>query len=539
MRFFYEYIFKRHRKKTIVLCVLGILSSLTSIIMNYSLKYSMDLLFHTAGHYWQIALLLFLIMAVTTFLADQVGENYYAEKYRLLFIRDLRRNLLDAYLSLPFAKAVEKSGGELMNRDSLTDDIGDVYISMTYFFPYCLLESIGFIIFLGVSVSWKIDIILIVLLPFAVLFKKLTDKIRQTTGEIIEKKATSHNFFLDMLSKLDFIKANGLNISIEEKYHEKNRTILNSEIYLYKQNNTLSFMQFLLENGIKFLVPVFGTWLMLNGDITPGGLAVSTTIFSAFLVPSLFQMIGFWKEIAGSRQMIEDVMMAVNKVDADKKSNFKRENLSKDTLIKVEHINYQKRNKMIAEDISFSIPIAGCIGIGGASGEGKSTLVRLLAGLLQPDKGQIVYNSKYFTDVVYRDIAYLNSDAYFMEGSVKDNISQDVTGHREHIDYSLIKECIQQLPEGEDTILLENGANLSGGQKQIVGFARAISKADSKLIILDEPTASLDKRIQYLFEKIIKEISKEKCILVVTHRRDLLKKMTYQYQLKDGKLYQI
>lgn len=144
MKEFLKYIRNCHRGRAAVLVLMGTLSALTSVLMNYSLEYAVDFVFRTGNTGLWKAIPLFLFMAAATYLTDQLGENYCVEKCRLVFVKDMREKLIKSYHLLPFEKAREKNRGELMNRDEMTNDAGDLFVSLAYELPYCLLESVGF-----------------------------------------------------------------------------------------------------------------------------------------------------------------------------------------------------------------------------------------------------------------------------------------------------------------------------------------------------------------------------------------------------------
>lgn len=368
MSVFIRYILNHHKKQAFLLGILGLLSSLTSVIMSLTLRYSVDVLFSVENSHGTIAILLFFLMAVTTYLSDQIGENYLLTKYQAKFVHRLRRNLIDSYLSLPYDKAREHDMGELMNRDDVAAELGDLYVSVVYNLPYCVLESVGFIIFLAVAVSWKMDVILLILLPFALLLKAVMKEMQRT---------------------------NGMTAVMERKYGQKNDLTLGLQRRLYAYNFLMQFSQFLLENMVAFLVPAVGVWMMQNGDITPGGVTVSTTVFATFLVPSLFQAIELVKEIGRSKTVAEDV---IRKAEYEKKDMREKTGaMNPDILIRADRVSHKSRNKVLLDNVSLTLPVKGCVGICGPSGEGKSTFLKMIAGLLEPDEGWIIYNAEYFS----------------------------------------------------------------------------------------------------------------------------------------------
>lgn len=534
MKHFFTYIWKDHRKPAIILGILGILSSVTSIVMSYSLKYSVDYIFHVTGSNRATAFMLFGIMAAATYLSDQVGETYFVEKYSLSFVRGLRKRLIASHLEMPYAQARERRAGEWMNQDNVANEVGSLFVTVAYHFPYCILESAGFLLFLGIAVSWKMDLILILLIPFALFMKKIIEKMRKTKWDINCARTESHNLFLDILQKTDFVKANGISERIRDKYRQKNRTVFSLQKLILRQNGILAFTHFFLEHGIQFLVAVIGAALLRNGELTPGGVAVATTVFSTFLVPSLSQLIGLIQETGSSQKIVSEIMQ---RADAGKELQiYNHETMENNTLLRLEQASYHGRNGAIFEEISLELPPTGFLGIYGMSGEGKSTLARMIAGLLQPADGKIVYNSLYFDADVCGKIAYLNSDPFFMDGTILENLQSGGEDWKRVMEMQEFKAFLDGLPHRENTILTADGATLSGGQRQLLGLARALAKREARLLILDEPTASMDEDSRREVWQLLKRLSQEKCVLAISHQREMFTEIPVRYHMKNRHL---
>ena len=189
--------------------------------MNYSLKYAVDYAFGREGTRLWIAVTWFLIMAISTFVTDRLGEGYLAEKYRILFVKEIREKLVEAYEKKSYGFAQKKELGNLLNTNELVEDLSELFLTIAYSLPYCLFESLGFVLFIGFFVSWKLDLVLLLLIPFAYFFKIITERMRLVNREIVDAQASSRHFFIDTLAKLDLVKANGYGEKIDAIYQKK------------------------------------------------------------------------------------------------------------------------------------------------------------------------------------------------------------------------------------------------------------------------------------------------------------------------------
>ncbi len=205
-------------------------------------------------------------------------------------------------------------------------------------------------------------------------------------------------------------------------------------------------------------------------------------------------------------------------------------------LLEIKNINfaYPNTDKLILENFSFKIKKGDFVGVSGNSGSGKSTLIDLVSGLLKPQNGEILLDNINLTN--YRNkwrnkIGYVPQDTYLLDETIKNNIAFgenindfDENRFRKSIELARLDSFINSLNEKENKIVGEKGIQLSGGQKQRIGIARALY-LNPEIIVLDEPTSSLDKENE---EKIIEDLSTlnknlNMTILLVSHKETVFK----------------
>lgn len=199
-------------------------------------------------------------------------------------------------------------------------------------------------------------------------------------------------------------------------------------------------------------------------------------------------------------------------------------------------------DKSILDNISLTIEAGEMVGIVGETGSGKSTLVTLLMGLVDVSSGKIFLDNKNVANidrrVLRRQIGVVSQDGYFFKESIKKNIA---FGEKDVSEEKIIEACkiaeiwddIQKMPMGLETILSENAANISGGQKQRLALARAIIN-NPKILILDEATSALDNITERKIQKSLKEISCTR--IVVAHRLETIIDADKIVVLKEGKI---
>ena len=228
------------------------------------------------------------------------------------------------------------------------------------------------------------------------------------------------------------------------------------------------------------------------------------------------------------------------KIDSNKDIKI---NFNKDIILN--KINFSFKEKKIINEFNLEIKKGDIIGIIGFSGEGKSTLMNILTGLLQPDSGKILVDGTDINENIrmwQKKIGYISQDTHLLDDNIRENIcfGFDDVEIKDDRFQKVLKEAqlasfVQSLPDKEFTVIGNFGSRISGGQRQRIAIARALY-TNPELLILDEATSSLDLTNE---EKIIEEMHQyktDKTIIIVSHRKNALKYCDKIYILKDGML---
>jgi ATP-binding cassette subfamily B protein len=202
-----------------------------------------------------------------------------------------------------------------------------------------------------------------------------------------------------------------------------------------------------------------------------------------------------------------------------------------------------KPDEFIIKNLSFTIRPGEKVALVGPTGAGKSSVIRLLCRLYEPQQGRILIDGIDIRDLRQRElrehIGVILQDGFLFAGDVKSNISlgddYSFDRVREAARQTNIDGFIEQLPNGYDTQLRERGTNLSGGQKQLLAFARAAIR-DPKIMVLDEATASLDVGTEALIQAALDRLLQDRTAIVIAHRLSTIRSVDRIFVLKRGEL---
>ena len=271
------------------------------------------------------------------------------------------------------------------------------------------------------------------------------------------------------------------------------------------------------------------------------------------IVPSVSRIISSLTILASSNRSIEVIYNDLNSSSYNEKylnlNKYKKNYemvFNKSGTLDINNIsfNYPNREKIL-KDVSFSAKTGEVIGFIGESGSGKSTLVDLIIGILDVNSGTIKYNGNNIQDDLNSwksNIGYVPQDIYLTDDSIVNNIGFGLETNEIDLKKILslinalnLENFIQNLADGINTKVGERGIQISGGQLQRIGIARAMYN-DPNIIILDEATSALDQHNEDLIINLINKFRKDKIILIVSHKKNSIKICDKAYKLEGGKL---
>jgi ATP-binding cassette subfamily B protein len=264
------------------------------------------------------------------------------------------------------------------------------------------------------------------------------------------------------------------------------------------------------------------------------------------LLPVLQAAYGSWSAMQGSRaslqeslELLDQPMPSYLSIGSAKKIPFEKE-------ITLENVGFRYGDNLptVLSGVNFTIPKGSRVGVIGKTGEGKSTLLDVLMGLLLPTQGQIKIDGVPIDPQNFRQwqrhISHVPQSIYLADISVLENIAFGVPRESIDIDRAMqaakraqISEVINSLENGYNTHVGERGVKLSGGQRQRLGIARALYK-DADVIIFDEATSALDTETESAVMREINDLDKHLTLIIIAHRKSTLDKCDFIIELESG-----
>ena len=228
--------------------------------------------------------------------------------------------------------------------------------------------------------------------------------------------------------------------------------------------------------------------------------------------------------------------------DQIKSGNLSFKSFENTIVLKDVSYKYQGKHENVLEKINLQIKKGQMIGLIGESGQGKTTLINLLIGLLNPNSGKILFDGKNIKDNIenWRSlIGFIPQDIYLLDDTIKKNIAFGVSEKKiieekifEAVEKSELSDFLKKLPDGLDTIVGDRGVRISGGQRQRIGIARSLYR-NPEILILDEATSSLDIETENKFIENINRFKREKTVIISTHKFEILKECDIIYKIKN------
>ncbi len=305
---------------------------------------------------------------------------------------------------------------------------------------------------------------------------------------------------------------------------------------------------------ITSVLSFIAVYISGGGDVATMVTTVATFGVAAMRVlPSVNRINTYITEISYTEPSLDYVYknlqegMKTDAMLAERKANSQKDKLKLDHKIELNHISfhYPDTDKYIFRDAHMQVEKGQSVGIIGASGAGKSTIVDVLLGLLHAQEGVITCDGidifKNYESWLAQ-IGYIPQTIYLIDESIRDNVAFGIDANKiddqrlwEVLEEAQLKEFVQELPEGLDTTIGDRGVRLSGGQRQRIGIARALYH-NPEILVFDEATSALDNETEAAVMDAVNSFHGKKTMVIIAHRLNTIAKCDVIYKVENEKL---
>ena len=474
---------------------------------------------------------------------EQYSNHYIA--FRLLAV--LRDKIFGALRRLCPAKLESKQKGSIIAM--ITSDIETLEVFYAHTIsPICIATVVSLCVFLFVGFVSDFMLALVALVGYitvGIVIPLISSHALKTSGVRYRSEFSSFNaYFLDSIKGIKDIVLNNAGKEREAEVNRRSDKLLDETKKMKRDTAKASAATELAVSLFIFAALAVGTVLVINGALSPGRMIIGVVaVFGSFgPVIAISALPGNLTQTFASGDRVLNLLQEEPAVTPVKNGvRFEYDNLKVTGL----SFSYDGEAKILS-DICMYAKKGEIIGIIGESGCGKSTFLKLLLRFWQKSGGNIEYNGtdidRVDSDSLLANVTMVSQTTYLFDDTIEQNLRiANPNATRQQLEEACrlasIYDFIAALPDGFQTGAGTLGDNLSAGEKQRIGLARAFLRG-SELILLDEPTSNVDSINEGIILKSLKAQKNKKSIIIVSHRESTMSIADRIYRVREGRMYE-
>ena len=449
-------------------------------------------------------------------------------------------------LELPYQVFEDQRSGETLGTlQKVRTDVEKLIFAFVSVL-FTSLVGVVFVMIYAIKIHWLIAVVYFATVPLmAFVTSALSRGIKKIQKNIVGETTALAGTTTESLRNIELVKSLGLANQEINRLNDITIKILGLELKKVRYIRSISFIQGTFVNALRSCILFLLLYLIFSDSMTLGEL-FSLQIYSFFIfgpLQELGNIISTYREAEASLENFQNILnipkeeKPLHPVAVKGLQTLAFENVS------FKHLSAS--NKAI-DNISFSANNGETIAFVGPSGAGKTTLVKLLVGLYQPQQGEILYNGtngkSINLDQLRSQIGFVTQDTQLFAGTIKENllfVAPNATDEEcfEVLKKSACQDLLARADKGINTMIGEGGVKVSGGEKQRLSIARALLRKPS-LLIFDEATSSLDSLTEEEISKIIRDLSKNNAqiTILIAHRLSTIMHANKIFVLEKGKI---
>ncbi|MBP3951482.1 ABC transporter ATP-binding protein [Bacillus suaedae] len=474
-------------------------------------------------------------------------HQYLGDMFGINSVYKLRNRLYKKLQFLPFRYYDNAKTGDLMSR--LTGDVE----TFRFFLSFGCAQLVNLVLLVGFSMavmfyySVPLTLVTMVTLPFlAIVVSKFDKRVHPGFQGIRKSLAKLNTKVQENVSGMHTVKA------LSQEDEEINRFSTSNEDYRKKHidiskiwGNYFPLME-LLGNLSAVLLLAYGGYLVIQGSIQPGQLIAFFSLVWFIIGPimNLGFIINMFSQSKASGERLLEILDEEDRHDPAEGRTIIEGEFVGEVIFKDVALTYGNKERAALSDITFEATKGKTIGLVGATGSGKSSIIQLITRYYERNGGEILIDGRsideYSLKELREQIGVVLQETFLFSSTIRDNLAygrpdasmDEIIEAAKRAD---AHEFISQLPNGYETVLGERGLGLSGGQKQRIAIARAIIM-DPSILIMDDATSAVDMQTEVKIQEAFREVMKGRTTFIIAHRISSVKQADEILVLEDGKI---
>ena len=488
----------------------------------------------------EIMIVLYLISAALAYILNLVMLQITKR-----IVSTMRSNIFDRLMRLPVSFFDTHAAGDIISRitydvDTINTSLSNDVVSLAASF----ITVIGSLVMM-LLISPPLVLIFVVTVPLTIFFiKKLTGLTRPLFRARSGKLGELNGFIEEMLAGQKSLKAYHQEVNTIGKFQTKNEEAVDAYYRADYMGSMVGPSVNLVNNISLALVTIFGAIRFIFGQMTLGNIS-SFVLYSRKFSGPINESANIMSELQSALAAAERVFRLLDETEEVADSTDAKVLTDIYGDVELSHVSFgYTKDHTIIHDLSLHAEPGKLIAIVGPTGAGKTTIINLLMRFYDIDSGKITIDGNDITkvtrDSLRRAFAMVLQDTWLFHGTIYENIAygkpdatlEDV---QRVCEAARIHNYIMRLPKQYDTVLTDDGRNISKGQKQLLTIARAML-LDAHMLILDEATSNVDTRTELQIQEAMLELMKDKTCFVIAHRLSTIQNADCILVVKEGEV---